>query len=72
MNLGVTDIPAPYEDLQINDGTSRHFNWKMKWTDLDISETILGKGHFGEVRKGTYNCGESSIPVAVKTLKSKN
>ena len=71
--MGVLDEAAPpYEDLRINEDTSRHFNWKMKWMDLDMSDTILGTGHFGEVRKGTYKGDDSSIPVAVKTLKSKN
>ncbi|XP_072048335.1 uncharacterized protein [Amphiura filiformis] len=70
-NLGVVDEAAPYEDVCTPNVASGSLKWKIKWTDLDLSDTILGKGHFGEVRKGVYKREDNHIPVAVKTLKSK-
>ncbi|XP_072048531.1 uncharacterized protein [Amphiura filiformis] len=69
-NLGVVDDSAPYEDVCTQNVTSESFKWKIQWTDLDLYDTILGKGHFGEVRKGVYKGEDKHIPVAVKTLKS--
>ncbi|XP_072048552.1 angiopoietin-1 receptor-like [Amphiura filiformis] len=70
-NLGIVDEAVPYDDVCTQNVASESLKWKIQWTDLDLSDTILGKGHFGEVRKGVYKGDDKHIHVAVKTLKSK-
>ncbi|XP_072048570.1 tyrosine-protein kinase receptor Tie-1-like [Amphiura filiformis] len=67
----VVDEAATYEDVGTQNVASGSFKWEIQWNDLDLSDTILGKGQFGEVRKGVYKGEDKHIPVAIKTLKSK-
>ena len=45
-------------------------NWEIPRDRLTISEEKLGKGEFGEVKKGVYlRTDGNELPVAVKILK---
>ena len=67
-NLKVLNEPSPYEDIVQTGVPSK---WVIKWNDLELSDTLLGKGNFGEVRKGIYRIGGKQLEVAVKTLNGK-
>ena len=67
-SLEVSHEPSPYEDIVQAGVPSK---WVIKWKDLELSDTLLGKGNFGEVRKGVYRIGDRELEVAVKTLYSK-
>ena len=59
---------APYEELRTQGNTS---TWNILWPQLELTDTILGKGNFGEVREGVFNKGSERLKVAVKSLKGK-
>ena len=63
------DESAPYEELRTEANTS---TWNISWPKLELTDTILGKGNFGEVREGVLNKDAERLRVAVKNLKSKN
>ena len=45
-------------------------NWEIPRDRLTISEDKLGRGEFGEVKKGLYlRTDGNELPVAVKVLK---
>ena len=45
-------------------------NWEIPRDRLTISEEKLGRGEFGEVKKGVYlRTDGNELPVAVKILK---
>ena len=65
------DDPA-YEDVDLDDQeyeTVTSSKWDIAWKDLNLSEQILGKGNFGEVRLGKVWIRDKWIKAAVKTLK---
>ena len=64
-NLGLVDEPSTYADLFTKPLTT---HWDINWSDLKLTETVLGRGHFGEVREGMYKKDGEELKVAVKTL----
>ena len=67
-SLDVLHEPSPYEEVTKSSVPSK---WVIKPSDLELSDTLLGNGNFGEVRKGVYRKGGKDLEVAVKTLYSK-
>ncbi len=44
-------------------------DWEIQWTHLIVEDTILGKGHFGEVRLGGIKMKGKVVKAAIKMLK---
>ncbi|XP_038052760.1 angiopoietin-1 receptor-like [Patiria miniata] len=43
--------------------------WEILWSNLVVGEQVLGRGNFGEVKKGTLKIGGKKTPSAIKMLK---
>ena len=66
-NLEAVEESVPYEELRSQGNTP---TWNISWSQLELTDTILGSGNFGEVREGVFHKDSDRLRVAVKNLKS--
>ncbi|XP_038052759.1 angiopoietin-1 receptor-like [Patiria miniata] len=55
-----------YADTGLPEWASK---WEILWSNLVVEEQVLGRGNFGEVKKGTVKKDGKEIQSAIKMLK---
>ncbi|XP_033636365.1 ephrin type-A receptor 3-like [Asterias rubens] len=66
VKIGSSTEAAVYEDVGLPSWAVR---WEILRCDLDVDDTVLGRGNFGEVRSGTVDQGGKRTKCAIKILK---